>query len=132
MNFKEGDMVRIAGLPDSPFNGAEGFVRHTSVSGCCWVDVPTLGEHYACESRLTKVDAVHNVPAMSGGCWYCETFDEHLVFSMEFDTNVHVDCIRKRLREAPDDLEAMFFAEEFELFTAHDPDRVIDEGGASS
>lgn len=30
--------------------------------------------------------------ASAGGCWYCSTDDEPLVFCSQFDTNVHVKC----------------------------------------
>lgn len=45
------------------------------------------------------------VEANHGGCWFCsrdadslDTFNE-LVFDTEFDTNVHLKCIRRALRD---------------------------------
>jgi len=40
------------------------------------------------------------------GCWFCGIKDKDLVFEVEFDTNVHVDCVRTRLKEDPLDPEA--------------------------
>jgi len=39
-------------------------------------------------------------------CWFCDEVDDDLVFDTEFDTYVHVDCIRTRLKEDPFDPEA--------------------------
>jgi hypothetical protein len=54
-----------------------------------------------------------NVPATSGGCWYCETDEGEMPFSMEFDCWLHIGCLRKHLQEDPHDLEALIFAKEF-------------------
>jgi hypothetical protein len=41
------------------------------------------------------------------GCWFCgDKGDEPLVFDMEFDTPVHLSCIRKALEEDPNHGEA--------------------------
>ena len=34
------------------------------------------------------------------GCWFCGLVDEQLVFDYEFDTYVHLDCIRQVLMES--------------------------------
>ena len=43
-----------------------------------------------------------------GGCWFCKQDDESeiLDFDNEFDTFVHISCIKKALQENPDDPEA--------------------------
>lgn len=41
-----------------------------------------------------------------GGCWFCRELDDALTFDTEFDTAVHVTCIRKALEENPDNYEA--------------------------
>jgi hypothetical protein len=58
---------------------------------------------------------VENVPATAGGCWYCGKVDEHLTFSTEFDTFVHVDCTKKAIAADPRDIEAMTIGEELGL-----------------
>ena len=37
----------------------------------------------------------------TGGCWFCSQDDEHetLCYDNEFDTYVHLSCIRKALKE---------------------------------
>ncbi len=34
-----------------------------------------------------------------GRCWFCGKIDKFLIYEEEFDTYVHVDCIRKALEE---------------------------------
>ena len=34
-----------------------------------------------------------------GGCWFCGKVDKFLIYEEEFDTYVHVDCIRKALED---------------------------------
>jgi len=48
---------------------------------------------------------------MRDGCWYCGGTDD-LTFSWEWDTYVHIDCVRRALQENPDDGEAKIFADE--------------------
>lgn len=36
-----------------------------------------------------------------GGCWFCHTKDDKLVFDSEFDTYVHIDCIKEALKKGP-------------------------------
>jgi hypothetical protein len=33
------------------------------------------------------------------GCWFCGKVDKFLIYEEEFDTYVHVDCIRKALED---------------------------------
>ena len=47
-----------------------------------------------------------------GGCWYCHTADENLVFSIEWDAYVHLACVREALERDPQDAEAWVFARE--------------------
>ena len=48
------------------------------------------------------------VSPQDGGCWYCETEDDDLVYDCEFDTMVHTKCIEEALQRNPDDAEAKF------------------------
>lgn len=51
-----------------------------------------------------------------GGCWFCVTDnDGDWAFSIEFDTWLHLSCLRKALAEDPDNCEAQIMAEEFGL-----------------
>ena len=36
---------------------------------------------------------------IDGRCWFCGKSDKFLVYEEEFDTYVHVDCIRKALED---------------------------------
>jgi hypothetical protein len=45
-----------------------------------------------------------------GGCWFCKRAHAPLVFDWEFDTAVHLDCIRKALALDPEDCEAIHMA----------------------
>ena len=40
------------------------------------------------------------------GCWFCWHDTGILVFDWEFDTFVHIECIKKKLEEDPNDFEA--------------------------
>lgn len=33
------------------------------------------------------------------GCWFCGKVDKFVIYEEEFDTYVHVDCIRKALAD---------------------------------
>ena len=50
-------------------------------------------------------------PAM-GGCWYCHKQDDVMVFSGEFDTYLHIKCLKAALRANPQDQEAQIMASE--------------------
>lgn len=41
-----------------------------------------------------------DVYANEGGCWFCWQKDDLLVFEREFDTYVHLDCIRENLKSS--------------------------------
>ena len=51
----------------------------------------------------------NKVSRNDGGCWYCETEDDDLVYDCEFDTMVHIKCIEEALQRNPNDAEAKFF-----------------------
>ena len=38
-----------------------------------------------------------------GGCWYCHEDTSPLLFSTEFDTYVHEDCIRSQTNPTSED-----------------------------
>jgi hypothetical protein len=42
-------------------------------------------------------------------CWFCDHGGD-LVFDCEFDTAVHVECIRKALEEDPENPEAQIMS----------------------
>lgn len=44
-----------------------------------------------------------------GGCWYCQLEikpEENAIYSGEFDSNLHVDCLKRAYNSNPNDLEA--------------------------
>lgn len=41
------------------------------------------------------MDREENVSPVNGGCWYCRIKDSSLVFCWEFDTFIHIECIKK-------------------------------------
>lgn len=43
-----------------------------------------------------------------GGCWFCEKKSEDMLFCDEFDTYVHDECVREKLKEG--DFEAKIMA----------------------
>lgn len=55
------------------------------------------------------ISTKEKVSPLDGGCWYCETKDDTLVYDTEFDTMIHVECIKQALKEDPNDPEAKFF-----------------------
>lgn len=58
----------------------------------------------------------------NGGCWYCHG-DKDLIFSTEFDTFVHEDCI-KEAAEDSDDREAQIMYQELIAPTQKDINNV--------
>lgn len=56
--------------------------------------------------KLKKVEKA--VPPENGGCWFCYKKDDNMAFDTEFDTNVHIECIKKALEGDPNHLEAKF------------------------
>lgn len=56
------------------------------------------------------MEAILNVSPLDGGCWYCHTKDDTLVYDDEFDTMVHVECIKQALEADPNDQEAKFLS----------------------
>jgi len=47
-------------------------------------------------------------PPEQGGCWFCYKKDDNMVFDTEFDTNVHIDCLKKALNKDPNHPEAKY------------------------
>lgn len=41
-----------------------------------------------------------------GGCWFCYTQTDDMLFDVEWDTYVHAQCIRDALAREPDHPEA--------------------------
>src|SRR5690606_28353850 len=60
--------------------------------------------------RLQELRRNDEVTPHDGGCWYCHTADENLVFSIEWDAYVHLACVREALERDPQDAEAWAFA----------------------
>jgi hypothetical protein len=55
-----------------------------------------------------------NVGAHNGGCWYCGDDQGDMLFSFEFDTNLHLECLRKQISYHDiDDTETRIMAREF-------------------
>jgi hypothetical protein len=54
------------------------------------------------------------ITPQEGGCWYCHKKDEFLIFSREFDTYLHIKCLKKALADDPRDREAKIMMREFE------------------
>jgi len=57
-------------------------------------------------ARLAMARRTGKVSPVQGGCWFCWEKDDKLVFDSEFDTAVHVKCIRKVLAVEPNHPEA--------------------------
>lgn len=56
-----------------------------------------------------------NVCPTKGGCWYCHTDEGEMYFSGEFDTYIHLECIREvALINDPNDLENRILVREFQ------------------
>lgn len=62
----------------------------------------TCSEYLDFEEQMRKIDS----------CWYCGVKDEDLVFSSEFDTPVHIDCIKNAYMRDHSDREARIFYRE--------------------
>lgn len=79
-------------------------------------------EHYG-HRLIGWLSAAHLVPGAKGptegGCWYCFTTEDGLVFSREFDTYLHLLCLERYLKANPTDEEALIFQSEFQIGNAH-------------
>lgn len=62
-----------------------------------------------CRHEFTKSQEIPT------GCWYCDGEDVPVEFSHEWDTPVHLCCIKRARAEDPKDKEAEVFAKEFNL-----------------
>jgi len=38
------------------------------------------------------------VGPIAGGCWYCDDDEGPMYFCWEFDTNLHLECLKKELK----------------------------------
>lgn len=65
------------------------------------------------EKNKLCTDCQGKTSPQDGGCWYCWKLGV-LMFSVEWDTNVHAACIQKALEEDPNDPEAGIFKREAE------------------
>ena len=63
----------------------------------------------------TTVD--ERVPPERGGCWYCYKGTGDFLFSWEFDTFIHLQCILDRIDKGirHDDFELLIFIREFDI-----------------
>lgn len=68
-----------------------------------------------------KIDLL-NLP-----CWFCGQIGGDMAWSWEFDTPVHMECIRAALAHR-DDQEIMIFAREFDLSSEPPDDFTPDTG----
>lgn len=41
-----------------------------------------------------------------GGCWFCYTKTNNMIFDTEFDTFLHEECLRNELKADPNNPEA--------------------------
>ncbi len=55
------------------------------------------------DNEAVKSDSIPD----SIGCWFCSGMEGELVFDTEFDTPVHIDCIRNALIEDETHQEAV-------------------------
>lgn len=53
---------------------------------------------------------VSKISPHEGGCWFCNTKDQRpMVFDEEFDTLVHIECIKKSLTAGSPEAEIMSY-----------------------
>ncbi|WP_172455358.1 hypothetical protein [Paenibacillus sp. BIHB 4019] len=53
---------------------------------------------------------MNKVSPNQGGCWFCSTKTDDMVFDTEFDTYLHENCRRKELENDPDNIEAQIMS----------------------
>jgi hypothetical protein len=53
-----------------------------------------------------RIDEVERVDPSNGGCWFCQTKSDDMVFDTEFDTFLHLDCLKTELQAHPGNPEA--------------------------
>lgn len=45
-----------------------------------------------------------------GGCWFCHTKTNDMLFDTEFDTYLHEKCLRSELENCPENPEAQIMS----------------------
>ena len=58
------------------------------------------------------VESISKVAPQDGGCWFCfsdDTEKEGLFFDWEFDTYVHLGCIKKALEKGCEEARIMSY-----------------------
>lgn len=50
------------------------------------------------------------VSPAAGGCWFCERDNGEMAFDAEFDTWVHLDCIRNAIEKDANNVEAQIMS----------------------
>jgi hypothetical protein len=58
--------------------------------------------------RKQEIDTGRIVPATQGGCWFCETKTNDMALDTEFDTMVHLDCVRKEVEKDHPEAKIMY------------------------
>lgn len=63
------------------------------------------------------------------GCWYCHRVDgERMIFSVEFDTNLHPYCLKRAIELDPHDREAQIILKELSpLFSDLQSENSVDK-----
>jgi hypothetical protein len=57
-----------------------------------------------------RIDELDHVSPSDGGCWFCSTRTDDMLFDTEFDTYVHKDCLTAELFDHPDNPEAQIMS----------------------
>jgi hypothetical protein len=57
-----------------------------------------------------RIDELDHVSPGDGGCWFCSTRTDDMLFDTEFDTFVHKDCLTAELFDNPDNPEAQIMS----------------------
>lgn len=53
---------------------------------------------------------MYKVSPNMGGCWFCYTKTDEMIFDTEFDTYLHENCLIKELQDNPENPEAQIMS----------------------
>lgn len=62
------------------------------------------------EISLITDNSTERVEPSEGGCWFCYTRSDDMTFDTEFDTFLHINCLKNQLKENPNHPEAQIMS----------------------
>lgn len=111
-----GRQPKICGLcgvnPAEPWGSCQSCYEATKpmIESLAWQEtgyhIGTRPEPIPAYPAIPQGVVVKHVEPGDGGCWFCCTKTDDMLFDTEFDTYLHESCLRHELEHRPDNPEA--------------------------